>query len=353
VNAAAAETAAGPIVILATVDTLPGAAMRVAGLTVVERAVRQRALQPGARVTILSDGKVPLPALPANATVATLGAADAPTADALPANVVDPAGRPGAGAAPVVVVDDASRLRAEDAIFAELLRGDLGLVARFLNKPISFRLTRHVFCHLPFSPNQITLGAGLVGLVGAAFIATGSYAAVVFGFLLAHVQSILDGCDGELARVRFQRSAIGEWLDTFVDDGLNLALIGGLALAVRDPARASLPQAPALAWAAAAMLLFYNLVCYRELLRQGEGGSVLKVRWWFARGSDMKAMAGHKKAGLGALLYNLGRRDVFVLVWLVLAILDRLGIIVLFALVVGGTSFVVAAGQVLSPREHG
>jgi hypothetical protein len=35
---------------------------------------------------------------------------------------------------------------------------------------------------------------------------------------------------------------MGEWLDTFVDDGLNLALIAALACAVRDPARSSLPH---------------------------------------------------------------------------------------------------------------
>ncbi|HVZ74888.1 MAG TPA: CDP-alcohol phosphatidyltransferase family protein [Polyangia bacterium] len=348
----APSAAPEPVLIRATVDTLPGAALVVGGLSVVERAIRQRAALPGARVSVLSDGKVPLPvALPPNAVVADANFAGPALDAAVPANLVDPAGRPGTGAAPILVTDEATRARAEDAIFAELLRGDLGLVARYLNKPISFRLTRHVFCRLPFSPNQITLGAGLVGLVGAAFISMGSYAAVVLGFFLAHVQSILDGCDGELARVRFQRSAIGEWLDTFVDDGLNLALVAALARAVQNPARTSLPMAPILAWIAFGMLLFYNLVCYRELIRQGEGGSVLKVRWWFARGADMKAMAGKGKPGIGAFLYNLGRRDVFVLAWLILAAADRLGVIVLFAFVVAAVSFIVAAGQLLTTRE--
>jgi phosphatidylglycerophosphate synthase len=337
-----------PVYIRATADTLPGAALRVAGLTVLERAVRQQAALPGARVTILSDGAVPLPALPPGVTVED--AAAAPAADALPANRVDPAGRPGTGAPPVLVVDEATRDRAETAIFAELLRGDLGLVARWLNKPISFRLTRYVFCRLPFSPNQVTIGAGLVGLCGAALIATGRYGAVVAGFALAHLQSVLDGCDGELARVRFQRSAIGEWLDTITDDALNLALIAGVSLAARNPARASLPHAPALGALAALLLLFFNVVTYRELVRQGEGGSVLKARWWFARGADMKVMAGHGKSGAAAFLYNLGRRDVFVLVWLLLAIADKLDVILVFALVVALSSFVVAAGQLLLPR---
>ena len=47
---------------------------------------------------------------------------------------------------------------------------------------------------------------------------------MVAGFACQHVQSILDGCDGELARVRMQQSKLGAWLDTFVDDVLNVLI---------------------------------------------------------------------------------------------------------------------------------
>jgi phosphatidylglycerophosphate synthase len=341
------------IVIRATVDTMPGAMYSVAGLTAVDRAIKQQSRVPGAGVVVVTDGTVPLPAaLPPNVRVQQVGpgAPDARSDAAVPANRVDPAGRPGTGGAPVLVVDEPTRVRAEDAIFAEMLRGDLGIVARWLNKPISFRITRRFLCHLPVTPNQVTLGAGLVGLIGCAFIATGSYAAVVFGFLLAHVQSVLDGCDGELARVRFQQSPIGEWLDTLTDDGLNLALCAALGFAFRNPARGLPTAGPWLAALAFAMLLFYNVVAYRELRRQGEGGEVLKVRWWFVRGDAIKAIAGHKKGGPVALIYNLGRRDVFVLAWFVFALLDWLPLTLVTALLIAGFSFVVALGQLLTRR---
>jgi phosphatidylglycerophosphate synthase len=272
----------------------------------------------------------------------------AAAADVLPANLVDPAGRPRTGGEPVLVTDEPSRRRAEDAIFAELVRGDLGLAARWLNKPLSLRITRYLLCPLPVTPNQVTVGAAVIGLLGCALIATGAYWAVVAGYLLAHLQSVLDGCDGELARVRFQQSALGEWLDTVADDALNLALLGALALALRNPARGGPPGGSVLAIVAALMLFFYNVVAYRELVRQGEGGEVLKVRWWFARGGDMKALAGKSGRGPAAFLYNLGRRDVFVFVWFLFALADRLDLILYFALIVAGTSFVVAAGQVLA-----
>jgi len=86
-------------------------------------------------------------------------------------------------------------------------------VARYLNKPVSFFITRHLLCRLPFTPNQVTLGAALVGLLGALMVRAAARRSSC-GASSCPMQSILDGCDGELARVRFQQSALGEWMDT-------------------------------------------------------------------------------------------------------------------------------------------
>src|SRR5262249_10786136 len=144
-----------------------------------------------------------------------------------------------------------------------------------------------------------------IGLYGALLIATGTYENVLYGFVLAQAQSILDGCDGELARVRLQQSAIGEWLDTIGDDVLHLArgLADGLAVYHEGAAVGAGGQNINIlaggtsvdlktALAAAGMLLFYNIVAYRELIHQGEGGEVLKIRWWFAYGQSLKSMSG-------------------------------------------------------------
>src|SRR5262249_23881795 len=130
------------------------------------------------------------------------------------------------------VVDGASRRAAEEAVFADLWRGDLGIIARLINKRISLRLTRYLLAYLPIAPRIWTLVSGAVGLYGALLVATGTYDNVVLGFVLAQVQAILDGCDGELARLRFQQSKLGEWLHTIVDDVVNLALVLAVGLAL-------------------------------------------------------------------------------------------------------------------------
>lgn len=345
-----------PVLLVATRDEREGALARVAGLTVVGRALAQLRRM-GHPVIVASDGALPLPApLPEGVTVRDIppegleGLRDALGHPAeVRADVVRPASRELSGG--LRVTDAASRRRAEDAVFAELLRGDLGLVARYLNKPVSFRITRWVLCRLPVTPNQVTLFAAVIGLGGCALVATGRPWALLVGLFLAHVQSVLDGCDGELARVRFQQSAIGEWLDTLVDDAMNLALLVALGVGVARAEGTGWPMV--VGGAAAAMLLFHDLVVYRELRRQGEGGEALKVRWWFLRGAEMKSVSGEEKLSATRLLTAVGRRDFFVLAWFVLACAGQLRVVLVYALLVVLPSFVVAVGQVLfGPRAR-
>jgi phosphatidylglycerophosphate synthase len=347
------------VLVRATADEARGAERLVAGLTVVERALKQL-LRRGHKVVVAGDGSVALPSLPlavrhvSGPAAADVLARELGAPPVMPADTVCPAGAvtwdaSGAPVGGIRVSDEPSRRRAEDAIFAALLRGDLGLVARHLNKPLSFRITRHLLCRLPVTPNQVTVGAGVVGLLGCALIAAGRPLSIFAGLLLAHLQSVLDGCDGELARVRFQQSAIGEWLDTLVDDGLNLALVAALGIGVSRFRGAAWPMV--LALLTCAMLLTYNAVTYTELLRQGEGGEILKVRWWFNRGRDMKGM--YDRAGASSLLMALGRRDFFLLAWVLLAALRLYAVIQLYALVVAVPSFLGALGQLaLRPRPR-
>jgi hypothetical protein len=363
-----------PVILLATRQEARGAQMRVGGLRVIDRTLRQLGRLRDARVTIVSDGSIKLPKrLPSHVEVrvtenpgALLAELKAQQDDpiVINADVVRVQGnRLDRGTR---VVDRVSRRLAEDAVFEDLMRGDLGLVARVINKKISFRLTRYLLVHLPFTPNMVTLFAGLVGLYGAVLISTGTYEHVLMGFLLAQAQSILDGCDGELARVRFQQTSIGEWLDTIVDDVLNIALVLAIGVALwrkgaplgdfKDikvgNALAALNGGTFLdmkmALAAAGMLLFYNIVAYRELIKQGEGGEVLKIRWWFAYGQSLKSMSG---AGTGALkgILVIGKRDFFIFAWLALAYFDLLPIVLLYALVLAIVYAGVAVGQLMTP----
>ena len=340
-----------PVLLRATLAEVVGSSMRVAGLSVLERAIKQLH-RLDHHVVLASDGSCRLPPfLPASVRVHKV-----PKPENLTALRRDLTGaievgadevRPASGAldGALRVVDEASRRRAERAVFAELLRGDLGFVARYLNKPVSFFITRHLLCRLPVTPNQVTLGAALVGLAGVLLVSSGRPALMVWGFFLAHLQSILDGCDGELARVRFQQSALGEWLDTLVDDGLNIVLFVSIGVGVFRATGSPLALAAGLL--AALLHIGYDVIAYRELRIQGGGGEIIKVRWHLTGSSDMKTRLAKGQRDPLATVHTIGRRDFFILAFLVYALLGLPWLALVHALLIAGPLAVVAGAQVV------
>jgi phosphatidylglycerophosphate synthase len=322
----------------------------VGGLSVCERSARQLASQ-GLRVVLASDGACALPgALPAGVEVRTIASAqdldglraELAGAREVGADEVRPAARDFASA--IRVTDEPSRRRAEDAVYAQLLRGDLGIVARYLNKPLSFRITRHLLSHLPVTPNQVSVAAALVGLCGALLVTTGQHWLMVAGFFLAHAQSVLDGCDGELARVRFQQSKIGEWLDTFIDEGLNIALFACTGIGLWRQTGSGLALVVGLA--AASIHAFYDLVALTELARQGQGGELMRIRWWLTGGMDMKKRTGHRRGDVVVLVHGFTRRDFFVLAFLLYALLGVPFLALVHASIIAAGQLVLSVGQV-------
>jgi phosphatidylglycerophosphate synthase len=373
------------VIVKVTREELPGAGLEIAGLPVAVRLIKQLA-RSRINVLLLSDGAVELPpagigSLPAGTQVIPVvdGATPTSALEALRAAhpqapvaavvggdmfclSVSSAMRAGwreqssaAGASPDAaapctrVSDETSRRDCEDRLFADLLRGDLGFIARRINKKISFPITRYLLCRLPVTPNQVTIGSALLGLAGCGLVATGSPGSTMLGMAAAQLQSVLDGCDGELARVRFQQTAIGEWLDSLMDDGLNLALV----LAITSGLVRNGWGWPALLVGGATemMLLVYNLVSYRELVRQGAGGELLKIRWKLNGGRDMKVVWATPGA-IGPtrrLILTLGRRDTFVFAWMVLAFLRLMPVALCWAFLMAVPCFAIAVAQLVLP----
>jgi phosphatidylglycerophosphate synthase len=338
------------VVVAATHAEQAGASMKVAGLTIAERSIKQLAQAPHTRVVVATDGTIPLPErLPANVEVQTVAntEAAASVAAGMGANLVGAdVVRIGRGDAGTRVTDEAGRRAAEDAVFAALFRPDLGFVARRLNKPISVRFTRRVLVATAITPNQITLVAAAIGVVGCALIAAGGYAAMVAGFACQQLQSILDGCDGELARVRMQQSKLGAWMDTFVDDVLNVLITGAIGI--------GLARSGAGTWAAvvgvvaAGMLVASNLIIMADMRRQKATGDLMDMVWWFSGGRKLGAV-GQTTAGanLGTVLFMMGRRDSALLLWLAFAVVGLPVLTLIMAAIIALCWFVASVVQLV------
>jgi FKBP-type peptidyl-prolyl cis-trans isomerase FkpA len=110
------------------------------------------------------------------------------------------------------------------------------VLARFnrrMSLPLSVLLVR-----TPITANQISVGILSLGFGAAWLFSRGTYTACLLGALMSLAASILDGCDGEVARLKYQESAFGCWLETIGDYAYYFAIFIGITVgAVRSTGR--------------------------------------------------------------------------------------------------------------------
>jgi hypothetical protein len=329
-----------PVILRATEAEAIGATMRVGGLRVVDRAVRQLARLRNGRVIIATDGSVSLPRrLPPNVERRELhgdvAAELAALEEELGAETTSVGAdtvwlQPGGFDEGIRVVDGASRRAAGDAVFGDLQHDAVGIFDRIVNHRLSALLTRLLFANLPVTPALLTLAAGFVGIYGALMVATGASPSVVLGFAVLQGYIVLDGCAAVLARARLRQSVLGAWLDTLIGDFVNVVLILAVGRALWAQGGTFLDMKLAAVGAAATLL--YAVLTYRELVRQGEG-DVANLRWWFAYWQSLRTFRGAGSRSIKAVTL-LGRRDFIVALALVLAVFDQLPVVLLVLLIV-------------------
>ena len=98
-----------------------------------------------------------------------------------------------------------------------------GFMARHFDRHLSLAASRALL-DTKITPNQMTVFSTILGLIGSTFFLGDTRLAYVTGAMLVWLHSVLDGCDGELARVRFQESTFGSDLDFWGDNVVHLAL---------------------------------------------------------------------------------------------------------------------------------
>jgi len=126
------------------------------------------------------------------------------------------------------VTTEEDRQSAERKLDRWLVKPTDGIYAR-LNRRISIPISRQLI-KFPISANMVTLFTLVVGLASGTFFALGGYWNTLLGALWCLWSSILDGCDGEVARLKLQDSAFGCWLETVCDYLFYLILFAGMTL---------------------------------------------------------------------------------------------------------------------------
>lgn len=119
---------------------------------------------------------------------------------------------------------------AREGLLATLQEGKQadGLVSRYLNRPCSRWVSRRL-ADTGITPNIVSWLVFAITALAALIVASAPWWPLhVLAGLMIQFASVLDGCDGELARLRAQSSEYGGWLDAILDRYGDAALIAAL-----------------------------------------------------------------------------------------------------------------------------
>lgn len=156
---------------------------------------------------------------------------------------------------------------AEKHLLRSLIKDEEGFMSRHVERKISLAITR-LLVRTSITPNAMTLVSVAIGLAGAGCFLVWSRPWHVAGALLFLAHSILDGCDGEIARLKFLESRWGGLLDFWGDNVVHAAVFTGIGIGW---SRAGGGWTP-LALAASAVLgtfLSAGFVYHRTMARPG------------------------------------------------------------------------------------
>jgi phosphatidylglycerophosphate synthase len=112
----------------------------------------------------------------------------------------------------------------ERRLLQHLGKSQDGIVAKYLNRPISQSITR-LLLRSSIEPGTWTISILILPLIAFYFLVRGDYNGFVIGTAVFHIYNILDGCDGEIARAKYLESEKGRRLDASCDLIANLIFV--------------------------------------------------------------------------------------------------------------------------------
>jgi 1L-myo-inositol 1-phosphate cytidylyltransferase / CDP-L-myo-inositol myo-inositolphosphotransferase len=129
---------------------------------------------------------------------------------------------------------------AERRLLRGLVKDTDGFMARHFDRHISLQISRRL-APTAVKPTQISLLSSAIGVCGAPFFLSSLWYWQMAGALLFLLHSIVDGCDGELARLKFQETRYGGILDFWGDNVVHVAVFGCMAVGWSLSAAATWP----------------------------------------------------------------------------------------------------------------
>lgn len=116
--------------------------------------------------------------------------------------------------------------KAKDILFSNVGKTATGWVSRKINSKFSLPTSR-ILVLTPLTPNMISISINLIGMLSGLFLALKH---PVWGCFFLYLATVLDRCDGEVARVKLMETKTGQWVDTISDQFTVLSFFIGLTI---------------------------------------------------------------------------------------------------------------------------
>ncbi len=173
---------------------------------------------------------------------------------------------------------------AERKLLNDLRKPIDGIISRTINRNISIPISR-LLSHTSVTPNMASGSTVVITIFGVWAIAQGGYWMTLLGAFLYQFLSIIDGVDGELARLKFQFSKYGEWFDTIADDICNFLLFATITYSVWQSG-----ENPTLVWFGLFTLLNYMFITplmYSYIIKYTDSGDVMSIDFEFNKSDSL------------------------------------------------------------------
>lgn len=243
------------------------------------------------------------------------------------------------------VYDPASQQEAEARLLHGLRKPIDGFIARSINRRISIPISR-LLANTFLTPNMasgFTLILAFLA-VWALLHGEGGYFWTLLAALLFQFASIIDGVDGEIARLKYQFTKYGEWVDTVIDDISNFAFFTALTYVAYTSSAGF--------WAVAFGVLTVGCYCfitplmYAYIIKYTDSGDVMAIDFSFNKPRATDANSLFVRAM--AQVKNIAKRDFFIFMIFVFALF---GVLPKFLFVSGTVAVFILLAVVLQHRK--
>ncbi len=184
----------------------------------------------------------------------------------------------------VSVVDEESAQYAERSLWDDCRKPVDGIVARYWNRNVSLAVSRRI-AQFDISPNVISAATFPTALVAAGLATLGTFWAFLAAGIFYHINGIADGIDGEIARVKYEFSVTGEWVDTVTDDLKDVLFYAGLGYGAWSAGLPSVAGAGPSLWASfsgvAVAGKLISMAGYYSFLAARGRGDMYAFQWSF------------------------------------------------------------------------